>query len=387
MEEHKKQNKRVIKQNKTINKNNSKFTPIDAKEYRSLKIMFHKTLPNYFFVRTKRLLLSYAYNGSGFIGINHKLRDNLNNKYDMIDINHAYQYALVNYEYPLSSKHTIIDNINLTYEEFTKKYKNKHFVAKVNIYNVKTKYNEFDYNIFTNNLLIHFDNSAKMFYDGWLCDIDLISFRKLYNCDIYISYAMIFEEWGELGCKDFIYSKVAELDKLKGNEELYKNYKVALHIATYGKNAQRVDSDGTRSEYIPIAIYQTAYTRAYMIDIYTKYYKYIAYVDSDSFMILHNSKLINKLDIGSGLGQFKIEYENKKIYIGRIKGYFVFADNGDLIKQRWSGIKTILTKRQINNIINCKDFYVEEERVVKGKKVKQKILVRNNEDKGYKLKI
>lgn len=378
----KQKNKTKIKKDNLIYKR-GKFTPISEKEFKSLKIMFHKTLPKFHFRNKQRKNLSYAYCGSGFIALNMDLRCDLSNKYDMIDINSAYQHSLIKYEFPLSSEKEFIDDVEINYNDFVKKYKNKHYIALVRIYNVKAKYGLNDYNIYTKQLLT-FNDKKGFFYYGWLCDIDLSNFKKLYNCKIIVNNVMFFNDFGLLGEKtnEFIYDKINKLNELERGTEERANYKTALHIATYGKSAQKINNYGIRSHYIPIAIYQAAYIRQYMINLYIKHKDIIAYCDSDSFIIKTGN--LNKFDIGDKLGQFKICYENKKMYIARIKGYFIFDDKDNIIEQKWSGIKTKLTKKQVNDIIKCRDFEITEERVDENKKIiKQKIKIRNNLDKGY----
>ena len=388
MKNSKRKNITKIKNKKKINNyKKDRFTPIDEKEFLKMKKEFHKTLPKFHFLRNQRLHISYAYYGAGFTGINLVEREKLNNKYTMLDINHAYQYALVNYNYPIGSKWHYKYDTKISYKNFIKKYKGQHFIVLCKFYKMKEKYKDFDYNIYKRNFITYNDEKG-MFYYAWLCDIDMENLHKIYTCETVITHAIFFDEFGKLPkkCIEYVTNNIEKLDSLPKNSEERKNFKVALHIVTYGKSAQKVGFDGARSEYVPIALYQVAYVRQYMIDLFIKYRSMIAYIDTDCFIIKHTKQNLKHFSIGNKLGQFKKEFENKKCFLCRVKGYFVF-DNNKVIIQKFSGIKTKLTYRQVNDIIKGKDFYVNELKTIDGKKVNQKVLVRNDYLNGYKLKI
>lgn len=339
------------------------FRPLDDREYRSLKIMYHKCLPKYYWSNKMQLHISKAYNGAGFTLLNKNYILNNNKKYllNIYDINSAYQYTLINDIYVLSNKHKVYNYVfkDITLDKIFKVFKNKKYICYIEFKGLTPKYDYVDYNIYQQQL------SIKMYKDkitqiGWLCDIDLNNLVKLYNfeyCKIYYLYHFL--EIGKLKVKDFIKEKYEKLHSIANTAER-KNYKTMLHITTYGKSAQRTKYEWEkRSKYSIIAIYQSAYVRQRMINIFLKYKKDIAYIDTDSVFIRSNVKPAFK--IGNNIGDFKTEYKQVKAYINRIKAYILYRNNKRIL-YKWSGLQKELTEKQVQKIEKGYIIEVKEKR-------------------------
>lgn len=363
----------------------STFIPEDERKYRSLKIMFHKCINKYILPMRIREHFARCYNGAGFLMVDLKKQKLRKKKYNIYDINSAYQYTLVNDIYPLSSELEFINNLNnVNYKDFMKKYKKNKYIIQASFKGLTPKFKDKEYNIFKKQMNMKFSKDGGVEYFNWFCDVDLNNLIKLYDFEKVTLYkAYIFKESGLLGnrVKAFIDEQFKKLSEFKRDDPKRKEFKTALHIVTYGKNAQKVDGLNVRSLYIPIAIYQSAYTRQRMIDNFIKNIKYCAYIDTDSIFINYNHKFNEK--IGEELGDFKCEYHNCKVDICRSKGYVIYDDKDNIIKQKWSGIKTQLTKKQIDDIMNGKDITITETR----KDNKIKIKIQNKMMNGYKIKV
>lgn len=361
------------------------FMPFDKKEFTSTKIMFHKKIPKYNFNSRILKAISKAYNGAGFTIINKNFMFENAKKQDVncYDVNSAYQASLLKNDFILSSrvKGKYLANKNISLKSFLEHYKNAKYIVYIEFRRLTPKYDFCDYNIFDKQLRpkLYKDKIVKI---GWLCDTDLKSLLKLYNfyeCKIYFVYKFLnFGKFMEL--KPFILEKYNKLHSIKDKTER-KNYKIMLHIATYGKSAQMSRFDfNVRSKYIVVALYQAAYVRQKMINIFIKYNKDIAYMDTDCVFIKSRAK--HKFKIGSNIGEFKLQYEKVRIYINRIKAYALYK-NGKRIEFKWSGIQNPLTESQLKKIENGGVIEVIEKR---GKK-KQKIKICNKFLYGDDIKI
>ena len=316
---------------------NETFVPLNAKQYRSMKIMFHKKIPKY-------------------IGA---------------------------CEYPLSVK-TITDNETYDIRQFYKKYKANKYICFVEIYGLKPKYNNIVYNIYVKQLGIALNEDVGIRWIGWVNDIDLSNIIKLYNYDkIIIRRTQVFENVGSFGdeLNEFITQYYDKLHKMEKGTQERKDIKTCLHIATYGKNVQKISKLGIRSKYVLVGMYQSAYVRKRMIDIFIKYKNDIIYMDTDSVMIRKNAKFRER--ISDKIGQFKIEYENITLDIFRPKAYIIYDKNGNIIEQKFSGIKTKLNEKQIEKIKHGETITIKEKRKDKMQKIKIYDIVNN----GYKVKI
>ena len=160
-----------------------------------------------------------------------------------------------------------------------------------------------------------------------------------------------------------------------------KDMKTCLHICTYGKNVQKVSSMGIRSKYVLIGMYQSAYVRQYMINVFIKYYKDIIYMDTDSVMIRTNAKFKEK--VSDKIGQFKIEYQNVKLDIFRPKAYIIYDTQGKILEQKFSGLKTKLNRGQIEKIKLGQTITIKETRKNKMQNIQVYNLIKN----GYKVEI
>lgn len=346
------------------------FIPFDKREYISTKIMFHKKLPKYRWKSRVLKHISQAYNGAGFtlVGKNYMFENNKKYKLDVYDINSAYQWALINKDYILSSKYKIVYLMNKKPEDIIKKWKNKKYIIYVEFRRLKAKFDYVDYNIYEHQLKVKLYNK-KVTQIGWLCDVDLINLLKLYKYEeVRLYYAYVFKDVGRLDIKDFIKSKYEKLHSIEDKEKR-KNYKTMLHICTYGKSAQMSRFDYTiRNKYVIIALYQSAYVRSKMINLFLSHKKDTAYIDTDCIFI--NSNATKKMKIGDKIGEFKPEYKNVLVYICRIKAYVIYQ-NRKRLEYKWSGLKTELTEQQLKKIKNGDIVKITEKR--KNKKINFKI--------------
>ena len=326
----------------------SDFRPYDEREYKSLKIMFHKKLPKYRWNNRALCHISKAYNGAGFtlVNQNYILNNNKKKELNIYDINSAYQHTLIKDDYVLSSKYKIYDFVlkDISFDKLFKKFRNKKFICYVEFRNLLPKYDYVDYNIFEKQLNVKM-YKHKITKIGWLCDVDLRNVLRLYNYTEYKIY--------------YLYHFF---------KKIRKNYKTMLHIATYGKSAQHnKHNKSKRSKYSIIAIYQSAYVRNRMINIFLKYKNAVAYIDTDSVFL--NAEVKPDFQIGNKIGQFKLEYQKVKAYINRMKAYILYK-NKKRLDFKWSGLQTQLNESQIKNIENGKIIEINEKRAGKNKKFK-----------------
>ena len=359
-----------------------RFKPTNSAIYRSIKIMFHKLIPEYHFRNRVVYHFSNCYNGAGFMAYRYS---NLKNKYinfNGYDINSAYQSVLVDNEFPLSDKYKRYDNIDITnVREYLRQHKSLS-ICWVELKDIKRKYEDFDYNIYYKQFGVKLDVNGGLIYYGWLTNIDLINLNKLYTyTNLHI-----------LACYEFL--EVGKFDKRLANyiKSLYNNlhdmprgvertlYKTMLHVCTYGKSAQMYDY-GRRSPYVVIAMFQVAYVRDLMIKAFIKYNKDTLYIDTDSIFLKKRAKF--RETVSAELGAFKHEYKDSYVYIFRGKGYFVFDKHKKLIKQVVSGVNVQLTAKEIDKIYKGIDFHkkitVQNETI--------NYLITNKYLNGYKLKI
>lgn len=98
------------------------------------------------------------------------------------------------------------------------------------------------------------------------------------------------------------------------------------HFAGMTDNGPKFDArvKETRASYIPLAIYLTAYARTELLDVVHANWDNVLYMDTDG---VHLSAAPHDVDIGDGLGQWKIEsrfdtaaYFNKKVYVEAMCG-------------------------------------------------------------------
>lgn len=338
-----------------------KFIPKDQREYRSLKIMYHKALPKYNMHAGEKAMFSMCYIGAGFMAVNMNNINKPKRKYTIYDKNSEYQYIQIakGKDYPLSPARTYHNDIPDA-TKFMKDQKGKKYMAYCVFYGLKRKYNNIYYNTYLRqlNLLYSPYINDTFAHCGWLCDTDLNNILKLFNYNKFIiKKACVFKRAGSLGenVKNFILSKFEKLNKMERGTPERKDYKTMLHIATYGKNCQ-LKYENSRSKYILIGIYQAAYVREEMIRLMLKYIDTFAYIDTDSIFIYNNVDFKEK--IGTNIGQFKVEAKNVKIYFFRFKGYVIW--HKDKIEQKISGLNQQLSIDQINTLISGKSITVME---------------------------
>lgn len=334
-------------------------------------IEYHKLLPKFDKLTIyEQECLAAAYAGTGFVVVNRKLKANRHNLYNCYDINSAYQAALLYGTFPLKDMKYIKFEDDTRLEDFMStmgRLNYTKFIICIKIYGLESKYPDCEIRDVKKSILQYSakDNS----YVAWMCDVDIYNLLYIYSFDyIEVLEAFYFKKAGYYSqeLQDYIMDKYEELHSMSKKDPERKKKKLQFHISTYGKNAQidrkflATRNKVIRTPYILTAIYQAAYTRRREIELFVKYHNYILYMDTDSVFIKNDVKIpmIDK----DKIGYYKEEYKDVLIDVWNIKGYAIYDKKRNLLDAKQSGLKSKLTKNQIEDIINGKVIEVIEDR-------------------------
>lgn len=128
-------------------------------------------------------------------------------------------------------------------------------------------------------------------------------------------------------------------------------------------NITMTDDDPQTRNYLPVAMFITSYGRKYIVDIANKNFDNLIYIDTDSIHLINNAAPVG-IEIGSGLGQFKIEHDEEEgIYFGpKVYSYLDSSDSQFHLKAsglnmnsvKIDSLDELLGDRQFDNVVKCK---------------------------------
>lgn len=148
--------------------------------------------------------------------------------------------------------------------------------------------------------------------------------------------------------------QILKKDKEKSDLDkyIYKTFKTTLETAFYGKNAETVKMEqkikgwvkdkeaGDRNEFVAIASFQAAYARKLEYDMFTNYNGSCLYMNGDSF-ITNDKNFKGITNIGSEVGQWKKEFEDKKVCFINRNQYIAYDENDKVYKMTVGGADSI----------------------------------------------
>ena len=289
-------------------------------------------------------LSSMTYNGDGFY-VNRVDMGGIEKMWSY-DINWAYGAALINNTYPLSTEYSNEPTDCAIY------------ACKV-VGRLDRRYKEFNYHIYENKLF-HVGDDVYMIL---ISNIDYEIFRDMYTNEIEIYKEYYYKDVGSLPIKT--QELVNKLYQMKRGSD--KECKKLFEISIYGLNAKKLDRkgyfnqiefcnayaetqyEGIRDKRVPIALFQTAYTRYEMWSKFKLYKEYIKYMNTDAIYSTH------KLDIPTEegvLGKYKLEINGNKVQFVRRNFYVVYNDDGSIKKITVDGIvdKETITLEELNEL-------------------------------------
>ena len=268
---------------------------------------------------------SNAYIGEGFY-INHRQRCYYELPIWGYDIKWAYGGELKNNIFPLTSrlgkKPTELCLIQVFFSSFKKKYADEWYYSLYshNIEKLQDGYTilltHLDYEIFKYFYEIENEETVKLYYQ----DIG-----KLDVADI-IDKAHVEKKSGKYPKAIFeaiYYGMFAKLLKNSESPYGYEKYKMA-----YAKTQLK----DVREASVPIAVWQTAYTRYREFKYFLKYKDYICYMNTDS---IYATKELD-IPVGDNIGDYRLVYDGNPILFIRRNAYIVFNKDGS-IKERVIG--------------------------------------------------
>ena len=284
-----------------------------------------------------------SYNGEGFY-VNNKEFCKTRQRIYGYDIHWAYGSALIDYDFPLSSKvGETPTKCGCYFISYTYK---------------KPRYPQFYYTLYDNMYYCKKKSNIKYM---WLTTLDYEIFMDLYESDAKIITQVFWQDIGSLPQQVHKLVRQAYSDKKDPDNEEYKSLFEAVYYGinakdlkkeyddknkwwasklNYGENAflqaqawtglngNKKDKQQVRTEYCVISTWQTAYLR------YREWKNFKENIDNVVYMNTDSIYSIKPFDLGEdkGLGYYKLEYNNEQMLFIRRNAYVIFNEDGTLKK-------------------------------------------------------
>lgn len=341
------------------------------KEYkeveRQLIDKMRAVLPKYDIDIKHNLILSNAYCGDGFRLLDKKSLFNRKLRVDSYDINSAYPSALKENEYPLSGKFKYHSSKDKDFKEEVKKWRDGCKLLHVKLKGMPhKKWKGKEYDTYIKNF---FKQVNEYEMSGWISNKGMIFFKEMYEMKGSISIDAIIEyvEVGKLNSKliDILEKFKKEKDKQTG--EAKDQYKIIYNKNIYGKFALK-HGKKMRDNLVIIAIFQTDYVKLKMLEVLKGVEDKVIYIDTDGVKLKAGTKF--KGAIGNELGEFKKEFENARMDLYRMRGYWIYNDNGEIAEQCISGVHHKFSVEEIERLYKGETIRLNDERYYVDKKGK-----------------
>lgn len=305
-----------------------------------------------------RAMYGRAYYGAGFIYKNPDLMTD-DNRFDSYDINSAFISNFTTQVFPLSTTDVdVYDGKEIDINDFNPKH--KHYIVGIKLYGRLQKY-QGDYSKYllsiNNKSGLHWSKKDKCLV-GWICDCDLEILQLLYTWKrLTIVKYIGFNQCGKLSDAAKVVLKYYNQRREILDSSEKAAFKQRINKCCYGKLAYGNDYQGAikgdvrREPHCVVAMYEIAYTRLRMAKLLAKYHDKVVYIDSDSIRVLSGTRIDSKdIEIGDGLGQFKCEWSNRRVYFIAAKQYIVYDEDDMGYECHICRISDPLTQEQIDSL-------------------------------------